>query len=292
MSLIKTCFDRLAREHRKALITFITAGDPNPEVTVPLLHGLVAAGADVLELGIPFSDPMAEGPVIQAACERALAHGMTLHKVLEQAAEFRKQDQTTPLILMGYLNPIETTGYDQFAKAAVKSGVDGVILVDLPFEEAEEMMAIFKAQDIDLIWLVAPTTPPARIAKISPFASGFSYCVSRRGVTGESQLDVNAIAEQVDAIRESIRLPIAVGFGINDAASAQAVSNVADGVVVGSAIVKRLVDSHDPEVAGQEAFMLVREMRAGMDRGVEAKLLEDWNLCVQNQLPKKISPLE
>ena len=193
MSRIKGCFAALAGAGRKALVPFITAGDPQPEVTVPLLHALVKAGADLLEVGVPFSDPMADGPVIQAACERALAHRMTLHRVLDMVAQFRRDNAATPVILMGYVNPIEVMGYEEFAQAAARAGVDGVITVDLPPEEANELVVALRRQQLDPVFLLAPTSTDARIAKICKVASGFLYYVSFKGVTGANRLDVGAV---------------------------------------------------------------------------------------------------
>lgn len=261
MSRIADTFERLRAEGRKALIPFLTAGDPNPGATVPLLHSVVAAGADILELGVPFSDPMAEGPVIQAACERALVHGTSLTRVLEMAKEFRRTDARTPIVLMGYLNPIEVMGYERFAETAAAAGVDGVITVDLPPEEGEDFNSALRAHGVDPILLVAPTTPEARIRRIADAASGFIYYVSLKGVTGAASLDVASVAERVGAIRAVTELPVCVGFGIRDAASAAAVAAVADAVVVGSAAV-RLVAEH------QQDEVKMRETVAGFIKGL------------------------
>jgi tryptophan synthase alpha chain len=266
MSRIAACFMALSRSGRKALIPYITAGDPNPEVTVPLLHALVDAGADVIELGVPFSDPMADGPVIQQACERALVHHVNLRQVLGMAREFRKKNTTTPLVLMGYLNPVEVMGYDVFAKEAAHAGVDGVLMVDLPPEEGHALVEKLRRQDLDPIYLLAPTTTQARLKKICASASGFVYYVSLKGVTGAATLDISAVAEKVKDIRAFTTLPIGVGFGIRDGASAAAVAAVADAVIVGSALVSRIgALSETPDKIPAEAVALVGEMRRAMD---------------------------
>lgn len=264
MSRITTCFNELKKQNKKALITFITAGDPHPAVTVPALHDMVAAGVDILELGIPFSDPMAEGPVIQAACERALVHGVTLTHVFGMVAEFRRDNQTTPIVLMGYLNPIEIMGYQHFAEQAAKSGVDGLIIVDLPVEEAADLDAQLKIHDMDLIYLIAPTSPPERITKIAQAARGFLYYVSFKGVTGANHLDTDAVAYKVMEIREYTDLPVAVGFGIRDEITAKAVAAVADGVVVGSALVQCLALAPSIDEGRARAKDLVSRIRRAM----------------------------
>ena len=267
MSRIAGRFDELRATGRKALIPFITAGDPHPDVTVPLMHAMVEAGADLVEFGVPFSDPMAEGPVIQRACERALVHGVTLTDVLAMVAQFRQQDQATPVVLMGYLNPIEVMGYEQFARAAAEAGVDGVLTVDLPPEEAGELVAALRAQSLDPIFLLSPTSTPERMDKICAAASGFIYYVSLKGVTGAGHLDVDTVATKVTEIRRHTQLPIGVGFGIKDAESAAAVASVADAVVVGSVIVRRVGDLADtPEQIAPQVATLLRAMRAAMDR--------------------------
>lgn len=222
---------------RKALIPYITGGDPAPQHTVALMHALVEGGADVIELGMPFSDPMADGPTIQLACERALAAGTTVTKLLSLVAEFRQRNTHTPVVLMGYLNPIEHRGHVAFAEQAKAAGVDGVLLVDLAVEEAPEFTAVYRAAGLDLIFLLAPTSTPERIAAVAAEASGYLYYVSLKGVTGSATLDVASVASKLSEIRGLTRLPVAVGFGIRDAASAAAVAQVADAVVVGSALV-------------------------------------------------------
>jgi len=265
MSRIAQRFADLKACGRKALIPFVTAGDPNPNVTVPLLHDMVEAGADLLELGVPFSDPMAEGPVIQKACERALKHNTSLSDVLVMVKEFRQTDSETPVVLMGYMNPVEIMGYEAFAKAAVEAGVDGLLTVDMPPEEAGDLVAALAEAGIDPIFLLAPTTVDERIAKICADASGFVYYVSLKGVTGAANLDVAAVEHKVDQIRRHTGLPIGVGFGIRDAETAQRVSAVADAVVVGSAVVNRVAENADqPEKINEAVCSLLREMRAAM----------------------------
>ncbi|WP_028006433.1 tryptophan synthase subunit alpha [Solimonas flava] len=233
-------FERLRAAGRKALIPYITAGDPQPDVTVGLMHALVRGGADVIELGVPFSDPMADGPTIQLACERALKYGTGLWQILDMVAEFRRSDADTPVVLMGYLNPVEMRGLEAFAARARAAGVDGVLLVDLAVEEAPDYLPTLRAHGLDCIFLLAPTSPPARIEAIAREASGYLYYVSLKGVTGAATLDVASVAAKVAEIRRHTGLPVAVGFGIRDAASARAVGGVADGVVVGSALVAEI----------------------------------------------------
>ncbi|MBT8420072.1 MAG: tryptophan synthase subunit alpha [Gammaproteobacteria bacterium] len=266
MSRIKQCFDRLSQEGRKALVSFVTAGDPTPSVTVPLLHGLVAAGADILELGVPFSDPMADGPVIQRASERALAAGVTLKGVLSMAKAFRAQDDKTPLVLMGYANPIEIMGYGRFATQATSAGVDGVLTVDLPLEEADPLLEAIGEYPIDPIFLLAPNTDGERIARICQRASGFLYYVSLKGVTGAANLDTDSVTEKVSEIRSFTDLPIGVGFGVKDGESAARVAKISDAVVIGSVLVSRIEALADtPERIVEEVSAIVREMRRAMD---------------------------
>jgi tryptophan synthase alpha chain len=266
MSRIAARFAALAKSGRKALIPYVTAGDPNPEVTVPLLHALVAAGADLLEIGVPFSDPMADGPVIQAACERALKHHVSLHNVLDMVKRFRAQDQDTPVILMGYLNPVEVMGYAAFAQAAKDAGVDGLLTVDLPPEEAGDLLHELKQVAIDPIFLVSPSTSDERVRKIAAVASGFLYYVSFKGVTGANRLDVGAVASKVKTIRSLTNIPVGVGFGIRDAQSAADVSAVADAVVVGSALVKRIAELADkPAQINASLCEVLTAMRQAMD---------------------------
>jgi tryptophan synthase alpha chain len=245
MSRIQLTFARLQAAGRKALIPYITAGDPNPDLTVSLMHALVQGGADIIELGVPFSDPMADGPVIQRASERALANGMSLRKVLEMVQAFRRDDAQTPVVLMGYANPIEAMGYQTFSAAAVAAGVDGVLTVDLPPEEAVDRVKVLKQAGLDPIFLLAPTTPVSRVEAVAKMASGYVYYVSLKGVTGAAHLDVADVAKRLEILRGSINLPIGVGFGIRDAASAKAVATVADAVVIGSRIVQELEQGAD-----------------------------------------------
>lgn len=240
MSRIAKTFDSLRVSGRKALIPYITAGDPHPRHTVALMHALVRGGADILELGVPFSDPMADGPTIQLACERALAQGTGLWTVVDLVAEFRKTDPRTPVVLMGYLNPLETRGLAAFAQRAQAAGIDGVLLVDLAVEEADHYLPVLRAHGLDCIFLLAPTSPAARIEAIARQASGYLYYVSLKGVTGAASLDVASVEAKLGEIRRHTALPVAVGFGIRDAASAQAVGRLADGVVVGSALVSEI----------------------------------------------------
>jgi tryptophan synthase alpha chain len=266
MSRLKTRFDELARIDRKALIPFITAGDPNPEFTVPMMHAMVEAGADVIELGVPFSDPMADGPVIQRASERALEHHVGLRKVLSFVTEFRKTDQKTPVVLMGYLNPIEIMGYEEFANAAQRAEVDGVLTVDLPPEEAEECVELLKARDIDQIFLLAPNSSAERIKKMDAVGSGYLYYVSIKGVTGAGHLDTNDVENKLLEIRKNTKLPVGVGFGVKNADTAKTIANIADGVVVGSAFIRKIEQNPDnPEKAKSEIIELLKSMRQAMD---------------------------
>lgn len=266
MSRIAKKFTSLRAAGRKALIPYVTAGDPNLAVTVPLMHDMVKAGADIIELGVPFSDPMADGPVIQKASERALQHHTNLHDVFGMVKAFREDDNETPVVLMGYLNPIEVMGYADFARQAGAAGVDGVLTVDLPPEEAGELVAEFAKHTIDPIFLIAPTTTDARMQTICNASGGFVYYVSLKGVTGATTLDTTAVAEKVSQIRSHTDMPVGVGFGIKDAATAAAIAEVADAVVVGSALVRQ-VEAHadKPEKISQAICSLLAEMRKAMD---------------------------
>ncbi len=267
MSRIKQCFQNLEKSGKKALIPYITAGDPSPEHTVTMMNALVAAGADVIEIGMPFSDPMADGPVIQLACERSLAAGTSVKKVLEIIAEFRRQDKETPVVLMGYLNPIEFFGYQAFSDAAKAAGVDGILLVDLAPEEATDVVEYFRQNEIDLIYLLSPTTTPARAKKICDLASGYVYYVSVKGVTGSAELDVDSVKKHVDSLRTITDLPIGVGFGIRDAKTAAAVSQCADGVIVGSVLVNAIAENKDQkkEIIADALGAILAPMRSKMD---------------------------
>lgn len=264
MSRIQTTFAALKQSGKKALIPFITAGDPHPDQTVAMLHGLVKAGADLIELGVPFSDPMADGPVIQRASERALVHKVGLRHVLALVKEFRQQDDQTPIILMGYANPIEAMGTEKFADAAKEAGVDGMLTVDYPPEESTEFNAMLKARDIDPVFLLSPTTDKARVDIIANQASGFIYYVSLKGVTGSKNLDIVEVADRVASIRLQTNLPIGVGFGVRDAETAKAVAGVADAVVVGSRMVQEVEKSTAHNVVAN-LMALTAELRAAID---------------------------
>jgi len=266
MSRIKNAFASLEAQGKKALIPYITAGDPQKDATVPMMHALVNAGADIIELGVPFSDPMADGPTIQLACERALAHNTSLHDVLAMVAEFRITNSSTPIVLMGYLNPVERMGYETFAAAAVEAGVDGVLMVDLPPEEAVDVEGFFKSRDLDMIYLIAPTTKDERIERIGHAGSGYVYYVSLKGVTGSKALDVDDVARNLERIRKHVSIPVGVGFGINTGETAAAVSKVCDGVIVGSAIVNLIAANADNAKAAQDTVSaLVGTMRTALD---------------------------
>jgi len=266
MSRIAEYLEGMRKEGRKALIPFITAGDPQPSVTVPTMHALVEAGADIIELGVPFSDPMADGPVIQHASERALVHHVGMHDVFDMVSEFRQSNNETPVVLMGYLNPIEVMGYEAFAKAAAEAGVDGILTVDMPPEEAHDFTAALKAHGLDPIFLLAPTTGEARIGRICELASGFVYYVSVKGITGAGNLNTDEVAQRVQAIRNKTDLPVGVGFGIKDGDSAARVAAIADAVVVGSALVSRIEALQDePEKIPQAAGDFIAELRRAMD---------------------------
>jgi tryptophan synthase alpha chain len=268
MSRIQKAFERLNGEGRKALIPFITAGDPDAALTLPLMHTLVEAGADVIELGVPFSDPMADGPTIQRASERALAKGMTLRKVLALVVEFRKTDGKTPVVLMGYANPIEAMGLEKFAAAAAEAGVDGVLVVDYPPEEAETFGRAMKANGMDPIFLIAPTSSAERIGQVAKIASGYVYYVSLAGVTGSGALNVDAVAERLPLIREKTGLPVGVGFGIRDAATAARIAAFADAVVVGSRIIEE-IEKSTADGGNTSACANVKALVADIRRGVD-----------------------
>lgn len=250
---------------RRALVPFVTAGDPSPEATVPVLHALVAAGADILELGVPFSDPMADGPVIQRSSERALARGVGTARVLELVRAFRRDDDTTPVVLMGYLNPVEMRGAAAYAAAAADAGVDGVLLVDLPPEESAPFRAVFRAAGIDLIALAAPTTSDARLQRLADEADGYLYYVSLAGVTGAALAAGGDIAARTADLRARARVPVLIGFGIKDAGSAAAMGRLGDGIVVGSALVQAIADATGPDDAAQRAGAFLAPLRAALD---------------------------
>jgi tryptophan synthase alpha chain len=259
-------FEQLRMAKRKGLVTFITAGDPQIDSTLATMHALVEAGANIIELGVPFSDPMADGPVIQLANDRALANGVTMRDVFELVKRFRAGDADTPVVLMGYLNPIEAMGYERAAQGASDAGVDGFIVVDAPPEESSDLHAALCAQQLDLIFLIAPNTDEDRIRKISALGSGFVYYVSLKGVTGAGHLDVSAAQDKVTQIKSITDLPVAVGFGISDGPTAAQVAEVSDAVVVGSALINRIVERLD-DSAGIAAHVgdLARTMRTAMD---------------------------
>lgn len=270
-SRLAPLFQRLSAENRAALVPYITAGDPGPEATLDLMHALVEGGADAIEIGVPFSDPMADGPVIQAAHERALRSGLGLRGVLDLVAEFRQSDRETPVILMGYQNPIEAMGVARFAERAAEAGVDGVLTVDLPPEEADELADALREPGLDSIFLLAPTTTGERTQAVASKGSGFVYYVSLKGVTGAANLDTDALGEQLGRIRETCELPVGVGFGIRDADTAGRVAAVADAVIVGSAIVKLIHERAETE-GGVNASVLaeVRDFVAGMRQAIDS----------------------
>jgi len=264
MSRIAARFETLRRAGRKALIPFATAGDPHPSLTVPLLHAFVEAGADLLELGVPFSDPMADGPVIQRAGERALKHGVGLSNVLSMVSDFRRTDKTTPVVLMGYANPIEAMGVEKFVAAAKAADIDGVIVVDYPPEECEQFAALAKKHGIDPIFLLAPTSSEKRIEQVARVGSGYLYYVSLRGITGASHIDLGDVAARIPRIRAATNLPIGVGFGIRDAESARRVAQTADAVVIGSRIIQE-IEAGDAAGAISRVKAFLKPIRQALD---------------------------
>lgn len=266
MSRLAAKFAEFKTSKHKALIPFITAGDPNPQFTVPMMHTMVAAGADIIELGVPFSDPMADGPVIQRASERALEHKMNLRCTLAIVHKFRAKNQTTPVVLMGYANPVEAMGYEVFARAAKHAGVDGVLTVDLPPEEAQECAGLLNAQAIDQIFLIAPNTSPERIKKINSIGSGFVYYVSVKGITGTNHLDTSDVQRKLIDIRANTKLPIGIGFGIKEAKTAKIIAGFGDAVVVGSALISQIeANLSAPDLAKQNIIKLLKSMRLAMN---------------------------
>lgn len=266
MSRLDIKFSELRSLNKAALVTFITAGDPSPDITVPLMHALVDAGSDVIELGVPFSDPMADGPVIQAASERALAAGVTTTDVIELIRGFREKDNSTPIVLMGYLNPIEIMGYDDFASSIADAGADGIIVVDMPPEEGAQLGGVLKAHGIDNVHLLAPTSTPDRIRLVCDDASGFIYYVSLRGVTGATSLDLGEVRSRLAAIRAHTNLPLGVGFGIDSPAAAAEVAEFADAVIVGTALVRIVAENADnPETLVRKASAFIESMSSAMD---------------------------
>ena len=273
MGRIQTTFDALKAQGRKALIPYVTAVFPFADITPDLMHGMVEAGADVIELGVPFSDPMADGPVIQKAGEKALSLGVGMVQVLDQVREFRKRNNTTPVVLMGYANPVER--YDQkhgtpgttgsaFVRDAAAAGVDGVLIVDYPPEECEAFAADLRAHGMDLIFLLAPTSTPERMAQVARVASGYVYYVSLKGVTGSGALDTAAVEQMLPRIRQHVHIPVGVGFGIRDAATAQAIGKVADAVVIGSRIIQLIEDQEHAKVVPMTMDFL-RGVRKALD---------------------------
>ncbi len=264
MSRIQSVMAAAKAAGRKSLIPYVCAGDPYPDITVPLMHALVAAGSDIVELGVPFSDPMADGPVIQRASERALKFGVGLGDVLAMVRTFRQTNDTTPVVLMGYANPIERMGIEVFAAQAKAAGVDGVLVVDYPPEECEKFSVLMKSTGLDPIFLLAPTSTNERIEAVGRIASGYVYYVSLKGVTGAASLDTTEVAQRIPLIKAKMDVPVGVGFGIRDAASAKAVARIADAVVIGSRIIQEMESSaKGSEIANVAAFM--KGVRAAMD---------------------------
>ena len=268
MSRIAATFAKLAQQKRKALIPYITAGFPYADITPELMHAMVAAGSDVIELGVPFSDPMADGPVIQKAGEKALAFGIGLAQVLAMVKAFRQRDAVTPVVLMGYANPVEryelAHGKASFARDAAAAGVDGVLIVDYPPEECEVFASELKKHGLDLIFLLAPTSTDARIQQVARVASGYVYYVSLKGVTGAGHLDTAAVEEALPRIRRHVKIPVGVGFGIRDAVTARAIGRVADAVVIGSKVIQIVEDQPREQVLPQLCAFL-REIRTALD---------------------------
>ena len=264
MSRIQARFSVLQAQGRKALIPFITAGDPDPDLTLPLMRALVEGGADIIELGVPFSDPMADGPTIQRASERALLHGMSLRRVLDIVRAFRREDNDTPVVLMGYANPIEAYGAGVFPGDAQAAGVDGVLVVDYPPEECVEFSASLRKHQVDPIFLLAPTSTEQRFGEVAALGSGYIYYVSLKGVTGAGHLDFEEVERRISAIRQKVGMPVGVGFGIRDAASAKRIAAFADAVVIGSRIIEEIENSPRAEIPARVTAFL-REVRRAMD---------------------------
>lgn len=264
MSRIAATFEKLRAARRSALIPFVTAGDPSPRQTVAVMHALVKGGADVIELGVPFSDQMADGPVIQRSSERALKHGVGLRDVLASVAEFRRDDAATPVVLMGYANPIERMGLAPFVKEARAAGVDGVLIVDYPPEESADWLAALEGSGIDPIFLLSPTSSDVRIDLVAKVAKGYIYYVSLKGVTGASNIDTREVEAMIRRIRAHTSVPVGVGFGIRDGETARRVARIADAVVIGSRIVQEMADA--PDHAAARAGEVMREFRTAMDK--------------------------
>ena len=268
MNRLKARFTKLQQEHRKALIAYLVAGDPGRDETVSLMHSLVEGGADVIELGVPFTDPIADGPTIQAACERALKAGTKLRDVFAIVEEFRKRDADTPIVLMGYLNPLESMGYGEFAARTQDAGADAVLVVDLPVEEADSLSPVLREAGLEAVFLISPTTREDRLGRICEAATGFVYYVSLKGVTGAGGMDLEAMAAQIARIRSKAGTPVGVGFGISDAETAIKVSTNADAVIIGSAIVKHIASQGGD--AGPELVSYLAEIRAALDKAYAA----------------------
>ena len=266
MSRLDDCFEALTEAGQKALVPFVAAGDPNAEFTLACMHGMVNAGANIIELGVPFSDPMADGPVIQKASERALANGMSLIGVIDIVRQFRLQNQTTPVVLMGYLNPIEFMGYDAFAQKAAEAGVDAVLTVDIPPEESAELLKAYEKHGLAPIFLLSPTSHESRIKKVAAVGKGYIYYVSIKGVTGTGDLELSEVADKLAEIKRHTSLPLAVGFGVKNADIAANIAKISDAVVVGSALINCITDHADDETKGQQAIeTLLSDMRIAMD---------------------------
>ena len=266
MNRLDNCFKALAEAKQKALVPFITAGDPSSEFTLKCMHSMVKAGANIIELGVPFSDPMADGPVIQKASERALAKGMSLRGVIDIVRQFRLDDQTTPVVLMGYLNPIEFMGYEVFAKTASEAGVDAVLTVDIPPEESAALLVAYEKYDLAPIFLLSPTSHESRIKKVAAVAKGYIYYVSIKGVTGTGDLELSEVEDKLAEIKRHTSLPLAVGFGVKNAEIAANIAKISDAVVVGSALINCITDYSADETKGQQAIAaLLSDMRTAMD---------------------------
>ena len=271
MSRIADTFAKLKKQGRKALIPFVTAGDPDPKLTVPVMHALAKAGADVIELGVPFSDPMADGPVIQRSSERALKHGVSLKDVLGYITEFRRNDAVTPVVVFGYANPIEAMGVERFADAAKAAGADGALVVDYPPEEAQPLVKLLDARGLDTIFLLSPTTTDERLGQVAKLGRGYLYYVSLRGVTGAANIDLADVAARVKHVRGFAKLPVGVGFGIRDAQGARAIGAVADAVVIGSALIQEMEKSPRDQVAAK-AGQFLSPIREALDNLSTAKV--------------------
>ena len=267
MSRIGSVFERLKVENKSALIPYLTAGDPRPDATVDLMNNLVKSGADIIELGVPFSDPMADGPTIQAACERALTHKVSLDDVISMVKDFRRDDDATPVVLMGYLNPVEMMGYSTFSEKAAAAGIDGVIIVDCPPEESSAIRGSLTGSSLDMIFLASPTSSPERLELIDSVSSGFLYYVSLKGVTGSKALDTHAVEAKVKQIKQMTNLPVGVGFGVKDAETAAEVAKFADAVVVGSVLVSMIEKTpNDIKKIKSSMSRLIKLMHKSMDK--------------------------